>query len=59
MDVQGSKVSAKSLLLFDSDILEVLVTEDDDAAFGDQERELVLLQVVQLRELQPSDLGTN
>ena len=59
MDVQGSKISAKCLLLFDSDILEVLVTEDDDAAFGDQEREFVLLKVVQLRELQSSDLGSN
>ncbi len=57
--MQGSKVSAESLLLVDSDILEILVTEDDDAAFGDQERQLVLLQVVQFRELQSSDLGTN
>ena len=38
---------------------EVLVTEEDDRALGDKERELVLLLVRELRELQPDDLGAD
>lgn len=59
MDVERAKVPCKGLLLLNADVLEVLVPEHDDAALGQQERKLVLLEVVQLRELQAADLGAD
>lgn len=59
MNMQRSEVFAKSLLLLDTNVLEVLVSEDDNASLGDQQSKLVLLLIVQLRELQTSDLGAN
>ncbi len=59
VDVQGPKVPGKGLLLLDADVLEVLAPEHDDAALGEQEGQLVLLEVVQLRELQAADLGAD
>ena len=59
MDVQRPKVLAKFLLLVDADVLEVLVSEDDNAALGDEQRELVLLCVIQLRKLETTNLGAN
>ena len=59
MDVQGTEVPRKLLLPLRSNVLEVLVPEDDDAALRDQERQLILLAVVELGQLQPADLGPN
>lgn len=57
--MQRSKVPSKLLLFFNPDILEVLVTEDYDASFGDEKGEFVLLLVRQLRQLQATNLGAN
>lgn len=57
MDVKRPEVSAKLLLLLDANVLEVLASEHDDAALGEQECELVLLRVVELRELDAADFG--
>lgn len=46
MDMQGSEVPTKRLLLLDPDVLEVLVAEDDDASLGNEEGEFVFLGVV-------------
>jgi hypothetical protein len=46
VDMQGSEVSTKGLLLFDPDVLEVLVAEDDDAPLSDEEGDFVFLGVV-------------
>jgi len=46
-------------LFLDTDVFEVLVTEDDDTALGDEEGKLVLLDVAQLGELQAADLGAD
>lgn len=59
MDVQRPKVAAKLLLLLDADILEVLVPENNNAPLGDEQRELVLLLVVELGQLDAADLGAN
>lgn len=59
MDMEGSKVTPKLPLLLDADILEVLVPEDHDAAFGDEKGKFVLLAVVEPRKLQTSNLGAN
>jgi len=59
MDVQRPKVQPECLLLLDANVLEVLVAEDDHAALGDQQRQLVFLEAVELAELQPADLGTD
>ena len=49
MDMQRSKVPPERLLLLGADVLEVLFAEDDDATLGNEEREFVLLEVVELR----------
>lgn len=59
MDVQGAEVVRKLLLLLDAYILEILVAKDDDPALRDQVCQLVLLAVVQLGELQPTDLRSD
>lgn len=59
VDVQGTKVSTEFFLLCYADVLEVLVAEDNDAAFGDQQREFILLQVAELGELQTADFGAD
>lgn len=41
------------------DVFKVLVAEDDDTALGNQQREIILLMLVQFRELQPADLGSH
>ena len=45
MDVQTTKVLAKFLLFLRTDIFEVLVPKDDNAAFCYQECELVFLSI--------------
>ena len=59
MDVERTKVARKLLLLLDANILEVLAAEDDDASLGNEQGQLVLLRVAQLRELQTPDLGAD
>lgn len=56
MNMETSEILAELLLLLDPDVLKVLSAEDDDAPFGDQQGELVLLLVGQLRELETADL---
>jgi hypothetical protein len=48
MNVQRPEILAECLLLLDSDVLKVLVAEDYDASFSDEEGEFVLLDVVEL-----------
>lgn len=57
--METTKVLAECLLLLGPDILEVLVAEDDDTALGDQQGELVLLGIGQLRQLQARDLSAD
>lgn len=45
--------------MLDTDVLEILVAEDDDASLCDQQGELVFLGVTKLRELQSADLGAD
>lgn len=59
VDVQRAKVAGKFLLGVDAGVLEVLVAEDDDAALGNEQGELVLLQVGEGGQLEATDLGTN
>ncbi len=59
MNVKRPKVAPELLLLVDTDILEVLVPEDDDTTLGDQQRQLILLPVGKLRQLQTAHLGAN
>lgn len=59
VNVQWAKVATELLLLVDPKVLEVLVTKDNNAALGDEECQLVLLLVAQLRELQATDLGAD
>lgn len=57
--MQAAKVPAELLLLLRANVLEVLVPEDHHAALGDEQGELVLLRVGQLRELEARDLGSH
>lgn len=57
MDMQTTKVLPKLLLLLQPDVLEVLVSEHDHASLRHQERELVLLGIGELRELESFNLG--
>ncbi len=59
MDVQRPEIPAKLLLLLNANVLEVLVSKDDDTTLGNEKRKLVLLQVVELRQLETTDLGAN
>ena len=49
--MQRSKIPSKLLLPLNTNILEILIPKDDNPALGNQESELVLLQVCQGREL--------
>lgn len=57
MDMQRAEITGKLLLTFHADVLEVLVAEYDNPAFGDQERKFILLAVIELGQLQPTNLG--
>lgn len=59
VDVEGAKVAGKVLLLLNADVLKVLVAEDDDAALGNEQGQLVLLQVIEGRQLEAADLGAD
>lgn len=59
MHMQPAKVPAKLLLPLHTNVLEVLAPEHHDAPFGNQQRELVLLLVRQLGELEAGDLGAD
>lgn len=59
MNVQRPKVPPKLLLPLNPNVLEVLVAEDHHAPLGDEQRELVLLRIAELRELQAADLGAD
>lgn len=57
--METAKVLAEFLLLLRSDILEVLVTKDDNTTLGYQQCELILLGVRQPRKLKASDFGAD
>lgn len=57
--MQPSKILPECLLPLRPDILKVLIAEDDDSPLRDQQCELVLLPVRQLRQLQAADLGAD
>lgn len=59
MNMQRPKILTELLLLLNANVLEVLVAEDNNASLCDQEGKLILLGIVQLRELKTSDLGAN
>lgn len=48
MNMKRAKVPPKLLLLLDSNVLEILIPKDNNAALGNQQGQLVFLQVVQL-----------
>lgn len=51
MNVKSAKVGSEFLLLLWTDILEVLITEDHDSALCDEQGQLILLDVRELRQL--------
>ena len=59
VDVEAAEVLTEFLLLLGTNVLEVLVAEDYNAALGYQQCELILLGVRQLGELQAGDLGAD
>lgn len=59
MDMQRSKIPPKFLLFLNPNVLKVLVPEDHHTPLGNEQRQLVLLEVVELRELQAADLGAD
>lgn len=59
MNVKRPKVPAKLFLLLDANVFEVLIAENDDASLGDEESQLVLLDVVELTQLKTPDFGSN
>lgn len=59
MDMQWAKVAAKFLLLLNTNVFKILVTENNDTALSNQEGQLVFLQVIQLRQLEATDLSPN
>ena len=59
MDMKAAKVLAEFLLLLGPDVLEVLVAEYYNTTLGYQQRELILLGVGQLGQLQARDLGAD
>lgn len=59
MHMQPPKILPNRLLPLWTDVLKVLVAEDDDPPLGNQQGELVLLLVRELRELQAADLGAD
>ena len=59
MDMKGAEIPPECLLLLDADVLEILVPEHNDSPLGDEERELIFLQIVQRRQLQAADLSAN
>jgi len=48
VDVQGTKILHKPLLPLRAYVLEVMVMEDDAAAFRDQQRDIVLFKIIPL-----------
>jgi hypothetical protein len=48
VDMERAEVARKRLLFLDSNVLEVLVAEDNDASLGDEQRKLILLGIAQL-----------
>jgi hypothetical protein len=59
VDVQLPKIGSKLLLLLGANVFKVLVTEDNDTAFRDEQSQLVLLGICQLRQLQAADLSAH
>jgi hypothetical protein len=59
MDVESAKIRAKGLLLLNTDILEILASEDDNTSLSNQERELVFLDLCQLGELKTFDFSAH
>lgn len=57
VNVQGPKVRAELSLPILTDVREVLILEDEDAALGGQQRQLVALRAGQRAQLQPADFG--
>jgi len=59
VNVQPAKVLPELLLLLRTDVLEVLVTEDHHAPLRNQQCELSLLGISQLRELESADFSAD
>jgi hypothetical protein len=57
--MKPAKVRAEFLLLLDTDILEVLASEDDYTSLCDQKCELIFLHISQFRELEAFDLSSD
>jgi len=55
--MQRAKITGKLFLTFHADVLEVLVAEYDNPAFGDQERKLIFLAIIEFGQLQPANLS--
>ncbi len=59
MNVKPAKVRAKLFLLLNTDVLEVLASENDYSSFCNEKCQLIFLHVGQFGELKPFDLGSN
>lgn len=59
MNVQWSEMATEFLLLLYANVLEVLVSEDDDSSLGNEQGELVPLLLVELAELLAADFRSN
>jgi hypothetical protein len=59
MNMKLAKVLSKLLLLLRSNILKILVPEDDNATLGEQQSEFIFLCVRQCRQLEATNLDSN
>lgn len=59
VNVEWSKIPAELLLSLKADILEVLTPEDNDATLSDEQRQLIFLEAIQLRQLEATDLSAD
>jgi hypothetical protein len=57
MNVESAKVGAKFFLLLNTNVFEILASEDDNATLSDEQRKLILLHVGQLGELETLDFS--
>lgn len=57
MDVESAKVLPKLLLFLRPNVLEILAAEDDYSSLCNQQRQLVLLGIAELAQLEPFDLS--
>ncbi|KAI9172822.1 hypothetical protein HJFPF1_02336 [Paramyrothecium foliicola] len=55
MDVERTGVLSKLLLLLQSNVFEILISEDNDSSLGNHQSQFILLLNTQLRQLPSKD----